>query len=122
MARWLVGNSRAARRIDALAVRLPDSDPWKTRARSTIAALGEDCGCSMGGAFFGVAAVAAIAVLLASGMPGAGALLLAIAAVIGAGFVGKLVGLGVARARLIWLGRSIRSRIASVETAHVHVY
>jgi hypothetical protein len=118
----LVGNSRAAVRIDALALQLPDSDPRKAHDRAAISALAQECGCSMGGAWFTVATVIAIAIVLATGTVDVRLLLLLLVGVVGAGLLGKLVGLGIARARLVWLGHTIRSRLATSGGSHVHMY
>jgi hypothetical protein len=111
-----------ARRVDALARRLPDEDPRRAQARARIAALAGECGCTLGGVFLAVAAVLAVAYFAAGGRVAAGPVLLALGLVLAASLLGKLVGLGVARLRLLALRRSLSRRIASPEVRHVHLH
>jgi hypothetical protein len=103
-----------ANRIDALATRLPEADPRKAEFRRRIAALADECGCEMSGAFIAVALVLSAAYLLLVGV-GLGSAIGAIVFVLVAGVVGKAIGLGVARLRLLWLGRVLAARLSSVQ-------
>ena len=90
--------------------------------RFRIARLANECGCAMGGTFLAIAVTTSIAYFLVAGEPGLRSGLLAIGFVFVASMVGKFVGLGVARIRLLWLHRVLTARLASVEMSHVHLH
>lgn len=113
---------RLASSVDALAAQLSDTDTRRAELRSRIATLGRECGCTMGGVFFAVAAMLTIAYFLATGLPSVGSGLLAIGFVFAASLLGKLVGLGVARIRLLALRHALTSRLSSLEVEHVHLH
>ena len=102
-----------ADRVDALARQLPDVDPTKGTLRRAIAAQANECGCSMGGAFLALASVATVAYFLVAGGLGLKSTLTAVGAVCCACFLGKAVGLGIARVRLHLLQRTLMARLAS---------
>ena len=93
-----------ASRIDALAQRLPHDDPRRGELRARIAALANDCGCTSGGIFLVAATVVVIGWFVAGNAVGAGEIGLAIGFVLVASFIGKGIGLAIARIRLLWLG------------------
>jgi len=111
-------------RVDfrAIAAQLPESDPRIVEIRSRMASLANECGCTMGGTFFAAAVALAVTYFLIAGRPDLGSGLLAIGFVFVASVVGKLVGLSVARIRLLWLRRVLTARLASVEVSHVHLH
>jgi hypothetical protein len=104
-----------ANRIDALAVRLPETDPRKAEFRRRIATLADECGCTMGGAFFVAAAALTLGYFVVKGGVDAGSALGGAVFVFAAALMGKAIGLGMARVRLLWLGRVLAVRLASVE-------
>jgi hypothetical protein len=108
--------------VDALAARLPDADPSKAELRTRIATLAQECGCTMGAVFFAGASVVAVAYFLATGQLGIGPGLLAIGFVFAASLLGKLVGLSVARIRLLALRGSLTTRLSSFEVECVHLH
>lgn len=83
--------------------------PYVDRAK----ALSSECGCAMGGAFMVAALVLVIAWEVRSGGPGhatlMGRVLRDAAIVFGAGILGKLTGIAIARVRLRWLYHELRS-------------
>jgi hypothetical protein len=103
-----------ADRVDALAIRLPEGDPRKADFRRLIAALADECGCTMGGIFLVAATILAIAYFIIAGGLTIGSALLAIAVVFVASLVGKAIGLGLARIRLLRLRRVLSARLVSV--------
>ena len=116
--------------VDALARRLPDDDPRRGELRARIAALANDCGCTMGGIFLVAATVPAVGYLVLGGRLGIGQIAAAIGFVLLASFVGKGIGLGIARVRLLWLRRALTARLraswapsaAAVEVGGVDVH
>lgn len=92
-----------ADRVDALAQRLPHDDPRRGALRTRIAALANDCGCTAGGIFLVVATVVAVGYFVAGGRLGIGEVAAATGLVLVACFIGKGLGLGIARLRLLWL-------------------
>lgn len=76
----------------------------------------------MGGVFFAGAAMLTVAYFLATGPPSVGSGLLAIGFVFAASMLGKLVGLSVARIRLLALRRALTTRLSSLEVERVHLY
>jgi hypothetical protein len=116
------GLSDTARHADALAARLPDTDPLKPELRSAIAAFASECGCTMGGAFFAGGTVIALAYFVVTGMPSIGSALIAIGLVFVASGIGKIAGLTIARIRLLRLARTVVARLSSGEVACVHVH
>lgn len=108
--------------LHALAAQLPESDPRIGESRSRIASLANECGCTMGGTFFAAAVAVSVTYFLIAGAPDLGSGLLAIGFVFVASVVGKLVGLSVARIRLLWLRRVLTARLASVEVSRVHLH
>ncbi|MDQ3982776.1 MAG: hypothetical protein M3271_08885 [Actinomycetota bacterium] len=113
---------RLARRVDALAVRLADGDARKVEVRRRIAALDDECGCTMGGIFLGVAAGLAVAYFLIGGGFGLGSGLSAAGFVFGASLLGKAFGLGAAKLRLLRLQRLLAAQLAPGEVDRVHVH
>lgn len=107
---------------DAMAAKLPDGDPWTAEIRSRIARLASECGCTMGGIFLAAAMAAAVAYFVITAALDFGSMLLAIGFVFGASVVGKFVGLGVARIRLLLLRRALSARRTSIEATHVHMH
>ena len=105
---------RAARRADALARLLPDTDPAKARTRADVARLGNECGCAMGGVFLIVASllVASYAVLV--GELGARLVVLGLVFVFVASLLGKLTGILIAVARLGVIRRRLIGHVAAV--------
>ena len=107
----------AARRADALASQLPDTDPDKASVRARIARLGSECGCAAGGAFLIAASLLVVlyAVLFDR--------LSVRTVVLGAGFVfvssvlGKLAGILTAVVRLAVLRRRVADRVARMVDA-----
>jgi hypothetical protein len=99
------------RGIEAMAARLPDSDPRTAELRSRIVHLENDCGCTMGGVFFAAAVAVAVTYFLIEGRPGIISGLLSIPFVLVASAVGKLFGLGIARIRLLWLLGTLNMRL-----------
>lgn len=111
-----------ARRVDELATTLPPGDPRRAESRARIATLAGECGCTLGGVFLAVAFLLAVAYFGAGGRLAPGPVLLALGLVLAATLLGKLVGLGVARLRLLALRRSLLRRLASPEVRHVHLH
>lgn len=106
---------RLASRVDALAVRLSEGDPQKTELRSRIAALDNECGCTMAGIFLAVAVGLAAVYFVMAGGPSFSSGLLAGGFIFGAAIVGKATGLGVAQLRLLLLRRLLTTRLARVD-------
>jgi hypothetical protein len=113
---------RLASSVDLLAAQLPDADSRRAELRSRIVTLGQECGCAMGGVFLAGAAVLTIAYFLATGLPSVGSGVLAIGSVFVASLLGKLVGLGVARVKLLAIRHALTSRLSSFEVEHVHLH
>jgi VIT1/CCC1 family predicted Fe2+/Mn2+ transporter len=113
---------KLASAIDALAARLPDSDPRKSEFRSRSAALGQECACAMGGLFLIGAAVLAIGYFATTKQLSTASALVAIGLVFVASLMGKLVGLAVVRIRLLTLRRAIARRLSKNEARHVHMH
>lgn len=111
-----------ARNVDALTARLPNGDPRKAELRSRIAILSGECGCRMAGAFLVGATALTVAYFVAVRRPSPGSALLAVGFVLAMSLLGKLVGLSVARIRLLALRRSVLRRLSSREVRHVHLH
>lgn len=99
------------RGIEAVAAQLPDGDPRTPELRSRIARLANDCGCMMGGVFFAAAVAVAVTYFLVEGRPGISSGLLSICFVTAASAVGKLLGLSIARVKLLWLLSVLGTRL-----------
>jgi hypothetical protein len=108
---------RAARRADALARLLPDTDPGKATARASIARLGSECGCAMGGAFLIAAFLIAAAYAVFFGDLGVRLVLLGVVFVFVTSMLGKLTGVLIAVARLAVIRRRLGGHVASVVNA-----
>jgi hypothetical protein len=108
-----------ARRVDALATRLPSADPRRAQLRARIAMLGDECGCKMAGVFLVCAAVLTVAYLLAAQRLNLASSLLALGFVFAMTMLGKLVGLSMARVRLLLLRRSVFRQLSEPEVPHV---
>ena len=111
-----------ARHVDGLAAQLPNVDPRKAELRSRIAILSDECGCRMSGVFLLGAAGLAVAYLLAVRELSPGSALLAFAFVFAMGLLGKLVGLSVARLRLLAVRRSVLRRLSAGEVRDVQLH
>ena len=103
-----------ANRVDALAIQLPEDDPRKAEVRRLIAALADECGCTMGGIFLVAATVVAIGWFVVNGGLGIGSAVIAGILVFAASLVGKAIGLGIARIRMLRLRHELAARLASV--------
>ena len=103
-----------ANRVDALAIQLPEGDPRKAEFRRLIAALADECGCTMGGIFLVAATVVAIGWFVVNGGFGIGSAAIAGILVFAASLVGKAIGLGIARIRMLRLRHELAARLASV--------
>ncbi len=108
-----------ASRVDALAARLPSGDPRRAELRARIATLGDECGCRMAGVFLAGAAGLTVAYLLAVQRLSLASSLLALGFVFAMTLLGKLVGLSMARVRLLSLRRSVLRRLSAPEVPHV---
>jgi hypothetical protein len=104
------------------AAQRPERDPGIAELRSRVASLASDCGCSMGGIFLAAALTGAAIYFLIAGGLGLSSGLLALAFVFAASVIGKLVGLAVARIRMLRLRRMLAARLASLEGSHVHLH
>lgn len=103
--------------VDALARQLPDDDPRRGELRARIAALANDCGCTMGGVFLVGAGLLAVAWFVAGGRLGIGEMALAGGLVVLASFIGKGIGLALARVRLLWMRRVLTARLRAASVA-----
>ena len=103
-----------ANRVDALAIQLPEGDPRKAEFRRLIAALADECGCTMGGIFLVAATVVAIGWFAVNGGFAIGSAVIAAILVFAASLVGKALGLGMARVRLLRVRSELAARLASV--------
>ena len=108
---------RAARRADALARLLPDTDPGKETARACIARLGNECGCAMGGAFLIAASLLFAAYAVLFGELGVRLVVLGVVFVFVASMLGKLTGILIAVARLVVIRRRLGGHVAGVVDA-----
>ena len=108
---------RAAQRVDALARLLPDSDPGKAMIRASIARLGNECGCRMGGAFLIAASLLVAAYTVFFGELGVRLVLLGFAFVFVTSMLGKLTGMLIAVARLAVISRRLGRHVSSVVDA-----
>lgn len=111
-----------ANRVDALAVGLPDSDPRKADFRSRIAALSNECGCTMGGVFLVVAAAVVIAFFIATSWLSVATGLLGCGFVLAMSLLGKVVGLFVVRVRLVAMRRTVERRLCEGGVRYVDVH
>jgi hypothetical protein len=105
---------KAARRADALARQLPDTDPGKATARACIARLGNECGCAMGGAFLIAASLLVAAYATFFGEIDVRLVVLGVVFVFVASMLGKLTGILIAIARLAVIRRRLGGQVASV--------
>jgi hypothetical protein len=104
-----------AERVDALAVRLPDDDPQKGELRKLVASRAGECGCSMGGAFLlGASVIAGVYFAVGGGLNPSSALK-ALGGVFCVSLIGKAVGIGIARVRLLSLRRTLATKLALLE-------
>ena len=108
---------KAARRADALARLLPDTDPDKATTRARIARLSNECGCAMGGAVLIVASLLAATYLLFMGELGVRSVALGVVFAFVASMVGKLTGILIAVARLAVITRRLSGHVANVVDA-----
>lgn len=108
---------KAARRADTLARLLPDTDPGKATARASIARLGNECGCAMGGAFLIAASLLVTAYATFFGELGVQLVMLGVGFVFGASMLGKLIGILIAVARLAVIRRRLGRHVASLVDA-----
>lgn len=105
--------SNALLALDQLFRALPEErerlSPYLKRAQ----AFSSECGCSLGGAFLTVALAGIVVYAIAGGFAGAAplrAVLLTVAFLFAAGITGKLIGIAVARIRLVLLCRELVAR------------
>jgi hypothetical protein len=108
---------KAAQRADALASLLPDTDPGKATTRASIARLGNECGCAMGGSFLIAASLLSAAYAVFFGELGVRLVVLAVGFVLVTSMLGKLTGILIAVARLAVIRRRLRGQVASVVDA-----
>lgn len=90
--------------------------------RARLASLAGECGCTMGGVFLVIALAAAVMYFLVRGGLGMQSGLAALGLVFLASVIGKLVGLGAARIRMIRLRRILTARLETMEAHRVHVH
>jgi hypothetical protein len=98
---------KAARRADALAKLLADTDPGKATTRAAIARLGTECGCAMGGVFLMAASLLVGAYAVLFGGFGARLVVLGVVFVFVGSMLGKLTGVLIAVARLALIRRRL---------------
>ena len=108
---------RTARQADALARRLPDTDPDKAAVRVRISRLGTECGCSSGGAFLIAAGLSFAAYAILFGELSVRLVVLGVVFVFVSSMLGKLAGILSAVARLAVLRRRLAGRIARMDDA-----
>ena len=97
-------------------------EPRVEQLRARLATLAAECGCTMGGVFLALALVAAILYFLVRGSLGLQSGLAALGLIILASIVGKLVGIGAARIRMVKLRRMLAARLTTIEESHVHLH
>lgn len=105
---------KAARRADELAKLLADTDPGKATTRATIARLGSECGCAMGGVFLVGASLLVAAYAVVFGEFGGRLVVLGIAFVLVASMLGKLTGVLTAVVRLALIRRRLLDHLRAV--------
>src|SRR5205823_12877452 len=105
-----------------LAPQQTESDARIGEIRSRIARLATECGCNMGGIFFAVAVPLVVTYFLIAGGLSLGSGLLAIGFIFVASVVGKLIGLSLARIRMLLLRRILAVRVAAMEVSRVHLH
>jgi hypothetical protein len=98
---------QVARRADAVARLLPDTDARKATIRADIARLGNECGCALGGVFLVVATVLVTSYAVAAGELGVWSVARGVLVVLAASMLGKLAGILIAVARLTLLRRRL---------------
>lgn len=117
---------RLADKAQAFLASLPEDSKDKTYYRDKIKAYSNECGCSMGATFLlGAVGVLAVYLCLATNWQDfhlTKGLLLALTSIIGSSICGKLIGIAVARVRLLMLYRSICKSFDSGGANHVHLY
>ncbi|WP_190021127.1 hypothetical protein [Streptomyces hiroshimensis] len=111
-----------AARVDALAKLLPDSDLQKAGLRSRVAALGQECGCRLGGIFLAVGTFLAVIFFVTVESPRMVTLLLSVVCLLAFSMLGKFAGLTAARMKLLVVRREVEHRLAENEVPHVDVH
>ena len=105
--------SRTLDEVFAAIARLPGDDGEKLRLRDRARRYHRACGCALGGAFLIIAILASIGALVLADPFRWSLIALSLAGVFGAGFLGKAIGIGWARARLRLMHRLLVRRIAA---------
>jgi hypothetical protein len=103
--------SRILDEVDAAIARMSWDDGEKSRVRARARRHYHACGCALSGAFLVLATLAFLASLVLSNRFSWSLVPLGAVGVFGAGLVGKAIGIGWARARLVLLHRSLVRRI-----------
>lgn len=116
------GDMKLASRVGALALRLPDADPEKSRIRAKAAALSGECGCQLSGLFLLGALIVSVAYFVLGNALTPTAVLAALGFVFVAAGAGKAIGLAAAHVRLRLLHRTVLHRLLAFEGSHVDVH
>jgi hypothetical protein len=105
--------SRTLDEVFAAIARLPGDDGEKLRLRDRARRYHRACGCALGGAFLIIAILASVSGLALADPFRWRWVAIGIAGVVCAGFLGKAIGIGWARARLGLMHRLLVRRIAT---------
>ena len=76
----------------------------------------------MAGAFFTVAVAAVVVYFFSAQRPDIRSSLAALGFVLTASLLGKLIGMGIARIKILWLRRVLERRLTSAEVSHIHLH
>jgi hypothetical protein len=114
--------SRIAPLVDDLLAQISRGDPERVGLVARARKHSRDCGCAMGGALLGVAVLLTLAYFAATLDVTVRGVFAGVLFVVAATLFGKLIGLVLARAKLVLLYRSLSRRLQRAATDHVHVH
>ena len=105
--------SRTLHEVYAVIARMPGDEGEKSRLREMARRYHRACGCGLSGLFLIVAILACVACLALADPFRWSLIAISVAGSFCAGFLGKAIGIGWARARLMLMHRSLVRRLAS---------
>jgi hypothetical protein len=108
--------------IEGILASFPDEPPDAVSVRVRVHRYVNECGCSAGGIFLVLAAVAVLVALTVTDSWRLPVLLLSMFAIATASIVGKMTGIAIASLRLHRLRRGLQRRILSLGITDVHVH
>lgn len=105
--------SRTLDQVYAVIARMPSDEDEKLRLREDARRYHRACGCALSGVFLTIAIFTSVGCLILADPFRWSLIAIGAVGIFGAGLLGKAIGIGWARTRLILLHRSLVRRIAT---------